>query len=129
MKVVIAGSRHITDYDLLLRAVEEFPHDINLVIQGGSKGVDAMGDRWAKENAVQVCTYPPLWDAFGKGAGPIRNCWMAKEGDALILIWDGVSRGSWSIRSEFIKRQKLVLEMVVKGELGIVTTCQFHYGT
>jgi hypothetical protein len=34
------------------------------------------------------------WDKLGKRAGVLRNEDMAKKADALVLIWDGESRGS-----------------------------------
>jgi hypothetical protein len=37
---------------------------------------------------------PALWDQFGKSAGFRRNVEMAEYADALVLVWDGKSRGS-----------------------------------
>lgn len=53
-----------------------------------------MGEQWAKSESITVKEFPADWDTYGRPAGQIRNRAMAKYADALILIWDGVSRGS-----------------------------------
>lgn len=94
MKVIIAGGRKITDYELLLRAVLNAGFDITAVVSGGAKGADALGEQFAAEASLPVYKFPAEWDQFGRAAGPIRNELMAKFGDALIALWDGKSRGT-----------------------------------
>lgn len=94
MKVVIAGSRTIDDYEAVCRAIEGSGFTIDLVISGGAKGVDMLGVRWAKENKIQHCLFPPMWHELGKRAGMVRNRWMVKVADGVIVVWDGQSRGS-----------------------------------
>jgi len=50
MKVIIAGSRDITDYSILLEAVEKSGFDINCVISGTARGPDKMGEKWAMDH-------------------------------------------------------------------------------
>jgi hypothetical protein len=94
MKVIIAGSREIDDYNLLLEAVANAGYDITAVVSGGAKGVDALGERFAEECGLPVYKFPAHWEQYGRAAGPIRNETMAKFGDALIAIWDSKSRGT-----------------------------------
>ena len=47
MKVIIAGSRDITDYSLVCRAISESKFDITEVISGTARGVDTLGEKWA----------------------------------------------------------------------------------
>lgn len=94
MKVIIAGGREITDYDLVLKAVLNAGFDITAVVSGGARGVDAMGERFAEEAGIQLFKFPADWDKHGRAAGPIRNQVMGDFADALIAIWDGQSRGT-----------------------------------
>ena len=102
MKVVIAGSRGVTDYALVCEAVEESGFTITEVVSGEEPtGVDALGERWAADNGVPVKPFPPEWNRYkprGGGwsnpAGKIRNREMAEYGDAAVIIWDGTSPGT-----------------------------------
>lgn len=94
MKTIIAGSRIINDYELLKQAIEESGFSISAVISGMAGGVDSLGVRWAKENGVELIEMPAQWGKHGKRAGFMRNNEMAKVGEALIVLWDGRSRGT-----------------------------------
>lgn len=94
MRVIIAGSRDIHRYDILLEMVEECGWNITTVVSGGAKGVDALGERYAEEHDIKLVVYPADWEKHGRAAGPIRNKKMAENADALIAIWDGKSRGT-----------------------------------
>lgn len=97
MRVIIAGSRHFKSqqyYGILVDAVKESGFNITNVICGMADGMDTWGKAWAKVHEVPCYEYPANWDIHGKLAGPIRNQKMAENADALILIWDGKSRGS-----------------------------------
>lgn len=106
MRVVVAGSRNITDYDFVVRTIVESGFTPTLIIEGGQRsyqgyplaqivgGVDWLAWKWATQNHVRVHTEYALWDAHGKAAGPIRNRKMAEIGDALIAIPWGKSKGT-----------------------------------
>ena len=94
MRVIIAGSRNIVDYDQVLAAVNNSDFYIKEVVSGAARGVDALGERYALENSLPCMQFHADWDKFDKRAGSIRNSEMAKYADAAIVIWDGQSRGS-----------------------------------
>lgn len=94
MKVVIAGSRSITSYEIVKKIIEESGYDITTVISGTAVGVDQCGERWAKENVIPIQRFPADWDKHGKSAGFIRNSEMVDVADAVILVHDGVSKGT-----------------------------------
>lgn len=100
MKTIIAGSRDITDYSLVIEATKKIDWDITEVVSGCAKGVDSMGAHWAKEHGIPVKEFRPNWDVIGKGAGIVRNTQMAKYADALIAIWSNNSRGTGHMISE-----------------------------
>jgi hypothetical protein len=94
MRVIIAGSRHCKDLNILKLAISNSPFDITEVVSGGAKGVDTMGEEWAKRNGIPVKIFPANWSKYGRGAGPIRNAEMANYADALIAIAYSGSRGT-----------------------------------
>jgi hypothetical protein len=93
MKTIIAGSRTITDYNELLLAIKDswIP---TTVISGCAKGVDQLGERWAKDNNVPLLSFPANWELYGKSAGYKRNEQMAENAEGLIALWDGHSKGT-----------------------------------
>lgn len=103
MRIIIAGSRDVTDYEIVRQAVihsgywKEFGKSIE-VVSGTARGVDRLGEEFARKNGLACHRFPADWDTHGKAGGIIRNKYMgdfAKEGDGrLLAIWDGQSRGT-----------------------------------
>lgn len=94
MKVIIAGSREITDYELVEECIKDSEMEITEVVSGTCRGVDKLGERWARENKIQIKQFPANWAEKGRDAGKIRNKEMAEYAEALIAIWDGESLGT-----------------------------------
>jgi len=94
MRVIIAGSREIVNYNTLLKAITDSGFEITTVVSGGARGVDRLGERYAREHNIPIIQYIPDWDKWGKPAGYIRNKEMADNADALIALWDGESKGT-----------------------------------
>lgn len=99
MKCVIAGSRDIIDYDLLVLAIEisGVKWNISEVVSGKAPGVDTLGEIFAKENHIPIKEFPADWDRYGKAAGHMRNKQMANYTDIAICLWDGKSPGTKSM--------------------------------
>lgn len=99
MKLIIAGSRDIEDYDLVRSLVmksgfwDKYKRTIEVVC-GMARGVDLVGLEFAKKNKLKWHERPADWNRHGKAAGHIRNSEMAKESDALLAVWDGKSLGT-----------------------------------
>lgn len=94
MKVVIAGSRGITDPQLVEDAIALSGFHITEVVSGTARGVDRMGETWAQSRGIPVVQFPADWKGKGKMAGFFRNQTMAGYCDAAVIIWDGESRGT-----------------------------------
>lgn len=80
MIVVVTGSRHYTDRDIINRILDDVVGTENCyLLHGDCSGADTITDQWAigKSN-VKVVKYPANWDEYGKAAGPIRNTTMMK---------------------------------------------------
>jgi len=124
MKLIIAGSRTISPNTQMLSQIINFfglDTKISEVVSGTAKGVDQAGEKWQLEMlklcgnlAPKLVKFPPEWDTFGKVAGPMRNTEMSLYADALLLIWDGKSRGSAHMRQQMEKRGKPVYEIIIK---------------
>lgn len=99
MKTIIAGSRDIVDYEVVKKAIKESGFTISELISGGARGVDRLGESYAKENNIPIKRFIPDWD-IGKHAGILRNQKMAEYAEALIAIWDGESRGTKNMIEE-----------------------------
>ena len=78
-------------------------------MSGGAKGVDILGEKYAREENLSLKIFKPLWanlevsgaivkeNRYGKynaKAGIDRNEKMGNYADALIAIWDGKSTGT-----------------------------------
>lgn len=113
MKVIIAGSREIFDYEVVKMAIEESKFEITEVVSGVARGVDSLGERYAYERKIQIKRFPADWDKHGKAAGPIRNIEMANYAEALIAIWDGKSRGTKHMINEAKKKNLKVFVKIV----------------
>ena len=93
-KVIVAGSRVITDYALVVEAINRSLFGISEIVCGKAKGVDTLGERFAKERFIPIKYFPADWDNLGKRAGIVRNHAMGDYADCLIAIWDGKSVGT-----------------------------------
>lgn len=98
VKVIVAGGRDFDDYQMVTEKmciIEELHHDQGIiVISGGAKGADALGERWAREFGHSYDVMVAPWAKYGKAAGPIRNEQMAAIGNVLVAFWDGRSKGT-----------------------------------
>ena len=94
MKTIIAGSRNITEYATLIKALKKVDWEITTVLSGTARGVDKLGEIFAKENNIPLEKYPAEWDKYGKSAGYKRNLVMAENAEALLALWDGQSKGT-----------------------------------
>lgn len=106
MKVIIAGSRHFHDYQLVEDTIKRLELEIDEVVYGGAPGADYLGLLWARKHKVKVKTFLAEWSVYGGAAGPLRNKQMAEYGDYLLAFWDGKSPGTRSMINEMKKKGK-----------------------
>lgn len=113
MKLAVVGSREYDDAEFVIEILgdylNEFGGDLEIV-SGGARGVDRIAERWAEQVGVPCVVYLPNWDAYGRGAGIVRNRDIVDYCDSLIAFWDGVSKGT--LNSIKLAREAGKLEQV-----------------
>ena len=102
LKIVIAGCRYYNNYyeakeyiDFCIREIKK--NNTIVILSGGCKGADMLGERYAKENGYKLERFFADWNKYGKSAGPIRNEQMAIDADYIICFWDFKSKGTKSM--------------------------------
>jgi hypothetical protein len=108
VRTIVAGSRTVTEYNLVASAIAGAPWSLSVIISGGAKGVDTLGEAYAHLHQLPLEIFNADWNKYGRAAGHMRNEEMAKNADALIAIWDGESRGTANM-IETAKKYKLNL--------------------
>lgn len=94
MRTIIAGSRSITEIHHVADAVRLSGFTITVLISGGARGVDSLGEQLATQAGTPIERFIPDWKTQGKKAGYLRNTQMAEHAEQLIAIHDGLSRGT-----------------------------------
>lgn len=89
-RIIIAGSRSFNNYAILKEVLDSVisKHDYKdiVIVSGGARGADKLGERYARENNYKITQFIPDWDTYGKPAGHIRNEDMAKNADAVVAF-------------------------------------------
>lgn len=96
-RVIVAGSRSITDKKVVRDAINNSPHTPyhGELVAGAADGVDTIAKDFASTyQHVDYKEFEAEWDKYGPSAGPIRNERMADYAHALIAVWDGESPGT-----------------------------------
>lgn len=98
MRLVIAGSRGLNNYDTISSYIDNYLRTSNVkpasIISGGAKGVDTIAMIYSRSNNIPFKLFPANWKEHGKAAGHKRNRLMAEEGTHLLAFWDGESKGT-----------------------------------
>lgn len=120
MKLIIAGSRDITDPKILIKALayaKISPQDVTEVVCGMAPGSDTLGKNWAEFNDIPVKQFPAEWNdlkskplyikkgkygEYNALAGFVRNQKMAEYADELLALWQNESPGT----ADMIDRMK-----------------------
>ena len=127
MKLIIAGSRTLSPSNSFLQACISqagIIEKVTEIVSGMAKGVDTSAINLTNDKHSQtyfsikingcLTKFPADWETHGKAAGHIRNKQMAEYADALLLIWDGESKGSKNMKETMIKLGKPVYEVILK---------------
>ena len=91
-RVLVCGGRNYSDACRVGVVLDELT--IELIIQGGAGGADALAKEYAITNQVQVQEFKADWNANGRAAGPIRNSKMLIEGKPDVVLAFPGGRGT-----------------------------------
>jgi len=109
-KLIVAGSRGWTDYDILVHEVRHHLAKFALnrtvqIVSGTAKGADKLGEQMATFYGIPLIQFPAQWTTIGRAAGFIRNTEMAKYANGAIVFWDKQSRGAHHMLNEARKQR------------------------
>ncbi len=90
MKLLIAGSRSIEDFDLS----PYIPEDTDIILSGGAKGVDTLAEKYADDRKLSKIILRPRYRLYQKAAPIKRNEELVALADKVLIIWDGKSKGT-----------------------------------
>ena len=90
MKLLIVGSRNITEFDL----TPYVPTNVDTIITGGAEGVDTIAENYADRHRLSKYILRPSYNIYGRVAPLKRNEQMVDMADAVLVIWDGQSKGT-----------------------------------
>lgn len=97
MIVGIIGSRTISNFQVLLEAIEASKFSINKVVSGGAFGVDRLAKRYAELKKLDYQEFKPEYSKYPPYIAPLlRNQTIIDNVEALIAvrIRDGKSNGT-----------------------------------
>ena len=113
MKTLIAGSRSIDVFDLS----PYIPKNTTLIISGGAKGIDALAEQYADKHKISKLILLPQYNLYGKAAPIKRNETMVDIADTVIIVWDGLSRGTkYTLECATKKNKNIMLITLSKSE-------------
>ena len=106
MKLLIVGSRSITNFDLSPYVSNE----VDTIISGGAGGVDTLAEEYADMHRLSKYIMRPRYDLYGRGAPLRRNEKMVDLADAVLIIWDGHSKGTnYTLKYSQKKNKQIIL--------------------
>ena len=110
MKLLIAGSRSIKEYDI----ARHVPEGCELIITGGASGIDTLAEEYADKNRLSKLILRPDYKRYGRGAPLKRNELMVELCDTALIIWDGHSRGTKYTADQAAAKGKKVMLVTVE---------------
>ncbi len=120
MKVIVCGGRDYDDYDTVCEVMNtvQKQRGFTTVVQGGARGADMLGKRWALENNYPYEEYTADWAKYGKAAGVLRNQEMLEESGAQIVIAFPGGTGTYDMIKRARRKPGVELIVVTNNDLG-----------
>jgi len=93
MRLAIVGSRNLTVHRMGDYVGEEYDE----ILSGGARGIDTCASLFAAERGLRLTVFLPDYEKYGRAAPIIRNREIVDAADAVLVFWDGASRGTQSV--------------------------------
>lgn len=120
MKIAIIGSRSFSNYELFCETINNYliENDLTVkcVVSGGAKGADALSEKFAIDNGLEMMVFRPDWKKYGRTAGIIRNTQIIENSDIVFAFWDGKSSGTKDSVAKAEKLGKKVITILFSEE-------------
>jgi hypothetical protein len=115
MRLAISGWRGMTTRDhlpIFQQAMEDLIVTHNqipvLVITGGARGADAMGEQWAKDHDIELKVLTPEYSKYGSKAPLLRNTEIVRECTHLLAFPHASGSGTQDAIRKAMKTDKIV---------------------
>ena len=82
---------------------------MDTIISGGAGGIDSLAERYADTHRLSKYIIRPRYDLYGRAAPLKRNELMVEMADAVLVVWDGCSRGTQHTWNYAKKQEKPVI--------------------
>ncbi len=118
-RLIVAGSRHCTwaaHASIIrgaIRAFITFYWRPDIIVSGGAKGADEIGERLAAQAGIPVERYGADWSR-GPKAGPERNARMIAVSDGLVVCRFADSCGSADVHARAEKKGIPVVDCLLE---------------
>ena len=109
-RIAVIGSRDFADAKLMAGVLDEYLPTIKLLISGGARGADKMGERWANKHGITTRIFYPDHKAH-KHAFHHRNRLIVEAADLVVAFWNGHSTGT-AYTMRYAKRLNKLLRVV-----------------
>ncbi len=102
MNIGIIGSRSLN------KPIPEdvIPENTAKIISGGAVGIDRSAREYALEHKIFIEEILPAYDLYGRRAPLVRNDIIIDKSDAVLIFWDGKSRGTAYVLRECKRKNK-----------------------
>ena len=90
MKLAVVGSRSIKSFDLS----PYISDNVDTIISGGANGIDTLAEEYADMHRISKHILRPRYDLYGRASPLKRNEQMVDMADAVLVVWDGYSKGT-----------------------------------
>lgn len=108
MKLLVTGSRNITNFDISAF----IPQNTELIISGGAKGIDEIAEKYADKMKISKLIIRPQYFKYKRNAPLKRNEIMVDICDEVLAFWDGISTGTKHTIS-YAKKKNKPVEVII----------------
>lgn len=118
--LIVAGSRDLTsdDYPIVADAIDRWLREHGypdvVIVEGGSRGADALAAQYCRVRLVAHRRENAGWAKHGRAAGPFRNQKMIDDADGLVVVRFPDSRGSADVLQRAKRKGIPIVDVVLE---------------